>query len=144
MKKINSEIKLNLPHLKAKWGTIDKKHPSSIYLELGTYITPKNEDDDYQSLIKNIEKGSKEIIKKAAVSTNEVKNNFIFVSDVADTRISYGKQSYINFQIHMGTNMPDSDFKSMVNFMNDKWSNVYTSIYENIEENGFECSKTKN
>lgn len=147
MKKINSEICVDLPYLKTKWGTVDKKNPTSIYLEVGTYITPKNDGGDYRQQIKEISKTGKEIIKKAIIETNEIKNDFIFVTDVADARISYGKKSYISFQIHMGRTNRDiaskRSFKEIVGKINNEWTNVYDGILAAIENNGFDYSKRK-
>lgn len=146
MKKINSEIKIDTPLLKTKWGTIDKKNPTSIYLEMGTYITPTKDEEDYTDNIKEIEKAGRFIVKDALCNTEGVKKDFIFVTDIADTRISYGKKSYISFQIHLGRPRKDGDkqtFKEIVNNIDSKWKPVYSSIVKTIENNGFSCSKTK-
>ena len=145
MKKITSEISSQTNEFKVKWGTIDKKNPAFIYLELGTYITPKKEEEDYRPFIKKIEKEGKSIVKNAVMSMDEIKKDFIFVTDVADTRISYGKKSYLTFQIHVGRKKSDvNDFKTIISNMNMKWSPVYEKMAENLEVNGFSCSKTKN
>ena len=47
IKKINSEIKFHDNKFKIKIGTIDKKNPDTIYIELGTYITPIDIKDSY-------------------------------------------------------------------------------------------------
>lgn len=144
MKKITSEISMSSPDFKIKWGTIDKKNPSFIYLEMGTYITPKKEEENYSNSIKEIEKSGKSIIKNAINLSSEVKKDFIFVTDIADTRINYGKQSYLTFQIHMGSKMDYlKDFKAVANHMNIEWQEVYNAMKNTIEENGFFCSKTK-
>ena len=147
MKKINSEINIDIPSLKAKWGTVNKKQPTSIYLEIGGYISPKAEEDDYSGAVKRIDKAVKEIIKQAVTSTDSIGNDFIFVTDVADTRISYGKKSYLSFQIHMGRKknqvLAKNQFKDIVTEIDGKWKNVYGDILSVIEKNGFSCSKTK-
>ena len=144
MKKITSEISMSSPDFKIKWGTIDKKNPSFIYLEMGTYITPKKEEENYSNSIKEIEKSGKSIIKNAINLSSDVKKDFIFVTDIADTRINYGKQSYLTFQIHMGSKMDHlKDFKSVASHMNIKWQEVYNAMKNTIKENGFFCSKTK-
>ena len=76
MKKINSEIKIDTPLLKTKWGTIDKKNPTSIYLEMGTYITPTKDEEDYTDNIKEIEKAGRFIVKDALCNTEGVKKDF--------------------------------------------------------------------
>ena len=147
MKKISSEISINSNILKAKWGTIDKKNPSSIYLEMGTYITPKEKQEDYSDKIKEINKEGKQLVKTALLNTDGVKSDFIFVTDVADTRITYGKKSYISFQIHIGRTRSELEkkipFKEVVSQIGNKWTPVYDGIIDALESNGFSCSKTK-
>lgn len=146
MKKISSEISVDSPLINAKWGTIDKKNPISIYLEIGTYITPNENFDDYTSKIREIEKEGRTIVKNAISNTEGIKNDFIFVPDIADTRISYGKKSYISFQIHIGRVRKSGDistFKDIVTIMDSKWKPVYNGIVSAIENNGFACSKTR-
>ena len=146
MKKINSEINIDLPNIKAKWGTIDKKNPSSMYLEVGGYITPKTDEEDYRQNIQNIDKEVKNVVKSAVISTDYINNNFIFVSDITDARILFGKKSYLSFQIHVGrkNGVENRPFKEVVSDINGKWSYIYSDILSIIEENGFKCSKTKN
>lgn len=146
MKKISSEISLSSPELKIKWGTIDKKNPTSIYLEIGTYISPTENYDDYTTNIKNIDKSSRDIIKRKVNGDNKFRKDFIFVTDVADSRISYNKRSFISFQIHLlkGKTYSPVTFKTMVSEVGNEWSDVYSDIEKTIEENGFSCFKTKN
>lgn len=145
MKKISSEITIDSPSLKIKWGTMDKKNPSSLYLEIGTYITPREENEDYTDNIKKIDKLSKQIIKNKINSEKDFNDNFIFVTDVADTRISFKKRSYILFQIHLLRNKKESlPFKNVVSGLNNDWTPIYKEIKTAIEDNGFECFKTKN
>ena len=92
MRKISSEITIPMESMKAKWGTIDKKNPMFIYLELGVYITPKVKEESYTDNIAKIEKESKQIVKDAIGNTDSVKKDFIFVTDIADTRIMFGKK----------------------------------------------------
>ena len=146
MKKISSEISLNNPELKIKWGTIDKKNPTSFYLEIGTYITPSENHEDYSLDIKNIDKKAKEIVKRKISNNNKFKKDFIFVTDVADSRISYDKRSFISFQIHLlkDKSYTPPAFKTMVSEIGSEWTDVYADIEKTINENGFVCFKTKN
>ena len=78
------------------------------------------------------------------MSSDDIKNDFIFVTDIADTRISYGKKSYLTFQIHVGRKKSDiNDFKTVISDVGKKWTDVYSKMAESIKRNGFECSKTK-
>lgn len=131
--------------MKVKWGTIDKKNPSFIYLELGTYITPTENQETYSENILQIEKVGRQIFKNAILSSRDIKPNFIFVTDVADTRIAYGKKSYISMQVHIGRSGSDgkANFGEIVTNIDERWRSVYGEILSTIENNGFSCSKSK-
>lgn len=148
MKKITSEITVDGPLSKMKWGTIDKKNPSSIYLELGTYISPKEELESYSNSISKIDKGGKKMIKDIINGIGGFNPSFIFVTDVADTRILFNKRSYLSFQIHFSRKkdevMKNKPFKDVVTEADAAFHDVYYGIKSLIEENGFECFKTKN
>ena len=45
-KSICSEIPLENPYFKLKIGTINKKKPTTFYVEGGTFITPVEDVDD--------------------------------------------------------------------------------------------------
>jgi hypothetical protein len=145
MKKINSEIKIDNPNLKIKWGTTDKKNPLIFYLEIGSYITPRIEQESYKKNISAISKNASNLIKSAALKTNIASDNIIFVSDIADERIEYGKKSFLTFQIHFKNKdiKKYNKFNDIVNQINGSFSDVYDGAKSIIEENGFECFKTK-
>lgn len=147
MKQINSELPIEHDILKIKWGTTNKKQPVSIYLELGAYITPDADNQNYADSIKKINKSIKEKVRELVTSTNLIYNDFIFVPDIADGRITFGKKSYLSFQIHMVTNQQEigeeKEFKDIVSDMDSLWSSLYEEILSVVSENGFSCSKTK-
>lgn len=145
MKKINSEIKVDQPLLKINWGTIDKKNPSSIYLEVGTYITPIEYVSDYTSSVKSMDRDVKSIVREKINDMPSVSNDFIFVSDIADTRITFGKKSYLSYQVHMmRSNADKKPFKTVAGEFDKQWTTTYSEILSSIQGNGFTCSKTKN
>ena len=49
MKSICSEVSLENPYFKLKIGTINKKKPTTFYVEGGTFITPVEDEDDDRS-----------------------------------------------------------------------------------------------
>lgn len=146
MKKISSEMAIDLPSMKVKWGTINKKNPSFIYLELGTYITPSESQENYSENISQIEKTGRQIFKDAVYGSKDISSNFIFVVDVAETRIAFGKKSYISMQLHIGRHpqKEKENFGEIVADMNKRWAPIYDKVLSAIENNGFSCSKSKN
>lgn len=143
MKKINSEIKVNNSNFKIKVGTTDKKNPSIIYIEIGSYITPLKESDSYSKEIEEMRKS----IKKHLLTVLPDKN-FIFTTDVASDRMAKGKKSYLEMQLHMRTfyNNEVKYFENMVGVIRDTYLtyNIIPYIENRLKEQGFEYSKTKN
>lgn len=149
-KKINSEYKINNEDSSfiVTMGTSNKKNPEVIYSILSTYITPNSEEineEFFDEVPKNIKRNLKSTISKLGLCEKDV----IVVSDVATSRMLYGKQSYFDMQIY---------FKPQKNVLltkNRKFKDISEDIYEtfvkditnNIEmslrTNGFTTSKNK-
>ena len=149
-KKINSEYKVNNEDSSfiVTMGTSDKKNPEVIYSVLSTYITPSSEEineEFLEKVPKNIKKNLKSTISKYGLCEKDV----IVVSDVATSRMLYGKQSYFDMQIYF---KPQKD---ILLSKNRKFKDISEDIYEtfvkdianNIEislnTNGFLTSKNK-
>lgn len=150
-KKINSEYKVNNEDNSfiVTMGTSNKKNPEVIYSILSTYITPISEEineEFFEEVPKNIKRNLKSTISKYGLCEKDV----IVVSDVATSRMLYGKQSYFDMQIYF---KPQKD---ILLSKNRKFKDISEDIYEtfvkdianNIEislhTNGFLTSKNKN
>ena len=86
MKRIKSESKFQDNDFKIKIGTMDKKNPEVVYIELGSYISPKEEKETYKPYISRIEKKTKSLIEDVIQESGMCKNGFIFVSDIFDKK----------------------------------------------------------
>ena len=153
MKKISSEIKFDdNQFFKVKWGTTDKKLPYSIYLEMGTYVTPKLESDSYSEKIRNFDKSFRTVLDRYHASyNNAVSSNCIIVTDIAEGRVEYGKKSYMTVQAtlvlkpsYIYGKLNSGGFKSIVEDIHIWYNNMPNDFRNILEDNGFECSKTKN
>ena len=150
-KKINSEYKVNNEDSSfiVTMGTSNKKNPEVIYSVLSTYITPNSEEineEFFEEVPKNIKRNLKSTISKYGLCEKDV----IVVSDVATSRMLYGKQSYFDMQIYFKLQ------KDILLSKNRKFKDISDDIYEtfvkdianNIEislhTNGFLTSKNKN
>lgn len=99
MKKINSELKYDNDIFKIKIGTTDKKNPQTIYIEIGTYISPKEEKNSYKTDIFYLDSELKKYTEKLLQDSQFLKREFIFVTDCPYERIIKGKNSYLEFQL---------------------------------------------
>lgn len=149
MKRIHSEIKLDDDLFKVKICTTDKKHPDTIYVEMGSYISPNDEEESYTDTISNISKSIRSYAKNKIKTNPILTHDIILVTDVADERIKKGKKSYFDIQLHM---KPTTDclIANGDNFKNlsEEVYKTYVSkllpyIKSSIIENGFSCSKVK-
>ena len=145
-KNICSEVSLENPYFKLKIGTINKKKPTTFYIEGGTFITPVDDDDNI-SYKDKMDLVYKDMTKGLMLLTGEAKNiqkTFIANIDVADERMKIGKKTYFTFQYYLhqtGEPLPFSEITEN----GEKYTKVVLDKIEySLKENGFALTKTKN
>lgn len=145
-KSICSEVSLENPYFKLKIGTINKKQPTTFYVEGGTFITPVDEGDDERSYKDRIAAVYNEMAKgiQRIVSENGLRKDFIANIDVADERMKVGKKTYFTFQYYLRQNGELVPFSEIVEDGTDYTKIVLDRLEYSLKENGFALSKTKN
>lgn len=147
MKKIKSESKFTDDSFKIKIGTMDKKNPEVIYIELGSYISPVEEKKSYKPNVSNIERETKSLIGNVLQNSGLCKSDFIFVSDIADERIAMNKKSYFELQLFvkpLDSVRNSGKFSELTEKFNDECvSKIITHVKQYITENGFEYYKSR-
>ena len=145
-KNICSEVSLENPYFKLKIGTINKKKPTTFYIEGGTFITPVDDDDNI-SYKDKMDLVYKDMTRGLLLLTGEAKNiqkTFIANIDVADERMKIGKKTYFTFQYYLhqtGEPLPFSEITEN----GEKYTKVVLDKIEySLKENGFALTKTKN
>lgn len=149
-RKINSEFIVKNDKFKIKVGTTDKKNPKTIYIECGFFIEPKVEKEDYSEDIKYIEAETKELARKVSNATNPGPENigrlfekdFIFIFEIAESRVFYGKKSYVSFQIHL-KQKGAINFNLISSYTETLSKYIITVLLNRIKDVGFEVTKTK-
>ena len=148
-KSICSEVSLENPYFKLKIGTINKKKPTTFYVEGGTFITPVDDVDDERSYKEKIAVVYKDMaggIEEMRV-TGKKKNlekNFIVNIDVADERMKTGKKTYFTFQYYLRQNGEPISFAEITAEGENYTKIVLERLEYSLKENGFALSKTKN
>lgn len=146
-KSICSEVSLENPYFKLKIGTINKKKPTTFYVEGGTFITPVDEVDEdlsFKDKMNNVYKAMSQGIMRLTAETNNVQNSFIASIDVADERMKVGKKTYFTFQYYLHQDGEPISF-SEITENGDKYTKIVLDKIEySLKENGFALSKTKN
>ena len=141
MKKGKS-VKLNLYNpIKSVYGTVDSKNLKSIYINIQSWVTPKQEYDNWNRIVSNL---GREIKHSVFESINQklFQEKSIVDLDLRTSGISHGKKSFFNLEINLYTNS-ELDFKSME--IKNSIKSVVKSIFRNnIQQNKyFEFSTSK-
>ena len=143
-KSICSEVSLENPYFKLKIGTINKKKPTTFYVEGGTFITPTEDETSIKDRIDDVYRAMSQGIMRITCETKNLEKNFIANIDVADERMKVGKKTYFSFQYYLRQNKNDLSFSEIT----DNWDKYTKTVLDKIEyslkENGFALSKTKN
>ena len=141
MKKGKS-VKLNLYNpIKSVYGTVDSKNLKSVYINIQSWVTPKEEYNNWNRVVSNLSREIKHSVYKS-INTDLFQNKSIVDLDLRTSGISHGKKSFFNLEINLYTTN-ELDFKSIE--IKDSVKNIVQSIYNNnITTNKyFEFSTTK-
>jgi len=141
MKKGKS-VKLNLYNpIKSVYGTVDSKNLKSVYINIQSWVTPKQEYDNWNRVVSNL---GREIKHSVFESINQklFQEKSIVDLDLRTSGISHGKKSFFNLEINLYTNS-EMDFKSPE--IKDSVKMIVNSIFRNnIQQNKyFEFSTSK-
>ena len=143
MKTITSERTIKAKDFKIKIGTLNKKNPTTMYLEAGTYIKAIDDDDSYKSKIYNIEKEMK-LLTKSIIRTNPViDDDFILVTEVALNRIDKERGTHYTIQLHFKPHVNNRSFKELSDEFVNSYESSFPEYQKIITKYGFACSKTK-
>jgi hypothetical protein len=136
-------IKINqYDSLKTSFGTVDSKSLKSLYINLQTWVLPKDEYENWNRIVGNL---SREIKHSVYESLNReiFQENFIVDLDLRTSGIQVGKKSFMNLEINLFTKV-EIDFKSPK--VKDSVKKIIKEIYKNciVKNNKFLFSSTKN
>ena len=147
-KGICSEILMENPYFKLKIGTINKKNPTTFYVEGSTFITPVDPVDEEQSFkarMRDVYKAMSRGIEEMRLSgKKKLEKNFIVNIDVADERMKVGKKTYFTFQYYLRQSGDVIPFSEIVENGDEYTKKVLERLEYSLKENGFALSKTKN
>lgn len=141
MKKGKS-VKLNLySPIKSLYGTVDSKKLKSVFINIQSWVTPKDDLENWNRIVGNLNRGIKHSV------FNSIDKNYFLEKSIVDldlrvSGISKGKKSFFNLEVNLYTNV-EMDFKSFE--LKEEVKRIVKHIYtENIKDNRyFEFSKSK-
>ena len=141
MKKGKS-VKLNLFNpIKSMYGTVDSKNLKSVFINIQSWVTPKNEIENWGRVVGNLNREIKHSILNSNKSEIFLPKTIVDL-DLRVSGISIGKKSFFNLEVNLFSN-EQLDFKSeKIKF---EIKQIIKSIYlNNIEKNKyFTFSKSK-
>jgi hypothetical protein len=134
MKKGKS-VKLNLSNVfKSVYGTVDSKNLKSVYINIQSWVSPKNDYDNWNRIVGNLSREIKHTIFET-IDTNVFENKTIVDLDLRTSGINFGKKSFLNLEINLFTSN-ELDFKS--NELKDSVKKIIRSINDyNIKANNY-------
>lgn len=134
MKKGKS-VRLNLFNsLKTSYGTVDSKNLKSIYINIQSWVTPKEETENWNRVVCNLSREIKHSVYES-INRNLFNEKSIVDLDLRTSGISHGKKSFFNLEINLYTTT-ELDFKAQS--IKDSIKGVVKTLYKNnIKDNKY-------
>ena len=104
-----SEIRYVDNGIRMKIGTLDKKKHDVIYVNMATYLTPKENKMSYVEDIADIRTSLGKRISDVIKKDGRFRRDFIFNFDISDTRVKYGKPTFLTMMAVMRFRDMDDD-----------------------------------
>jgi hypothetical protein len=98
MKKGKTSRIVGFPEAKITYGTVDAKNLKSIYLNIQSWATPKEEFENNERVVSDFSKGIKNSVYEM-IDLGLFKSNYIVDLDLRTSGIVYGKKSFMNLEI---------------------------------------------
>lgn len=135
-------IKINqYESLKTTYGTVDSKSLKSLYINIQTWVLPKDEFDNWNRIVGNLSRDIKHCVYES-LDRELFQENYIVDLDLRTSGIQVGKKSFMNLEINLFTKT-EVDFKS--NTVKDSVRKIIKEIYKNcvLKNNKFLFSSSK-
>lgn len=127
MKKGKS-VKLNLFNpIKSQYGTVDSKNLKSVYINIQSWITPKDELNNWNRVVSCMGREIKNSVFESIDSKIFQEKNIVDL-DLRTSGISKGKKSFFNLEINLYT-VKEMDFKC--DEIKESIKEIVKSIYKN-------------
>lgn len=135
-------VKLNLFNpIKSVYGTVDSKNFKSLYINIQSWVSPKDEYENWNRIVCNLTREIKHTVF-SSIDKNIFMENSIVDLDLRTSGINHGKKSFFNLEINLFTTK-QIDFKSSE--IKESVKKIIRNIFkENIVRNTyFDFSMTK-
>jgi hypothetical protein len=110
---------------KVIYGTVDSKNFKSVYLNLESWVTPKDDYENWDRIVSNLSRNIKHTIHYVLDKTY-FKSDYIVDLDLRASGINYGKKSFMSLEVTFYLN-GECDFKDTI--LKDKLKRIAKEIY---------------
>ena len=98
--KTGKQFKLNLnPNFRTYYGCVDYKKPKSIYVNISSWFTPLEEEENWERVVGKLKREIKYAITEVPVTEYFLSNKQIVDLDIRTSGIRKNKRSYMNCEI---------------------------------------------
>jgi len=120
-------VKINqYQSLKTSYGTVDSKNLKSLYLNIQSWVQPKDEYEKWDRIVANLSRDIKHSVLES-LNTDYYKTHFIVDLDLRTSGIQINKKSFMNLEVNLFLNQ-EMDFKS--NEIKDSIRMIIRQIYK--------------
>ena len=127
---------------KVMYGTVDSVELKSIYLNLQTWVDPKDDNDNWERVVLNMSRSIKHLVLDT-IKGRIFSNKFIVDLDLRHSGLRKGKKSFLSLEITLFLNDTDLNFKDrkIKENLKEIINNVF--LYEFNNNKYFEFHPTK-
>lgn len=137
---IKTGKKLNLPlddRFKISYGTVNVRNPTSIYLQISTWVKPLEDNNNYENLIKKMTKEYKQSLNYLLKKSFFDEKKWIVDLDLRSSGMGKNKKSFMSVDTVLFYHEPQDPFKDeTLVFIKNKLTDLLKVFTEN---NGIEC-----
>lgn len=114
---------------KITYGTVDSISLKSLYLNIQTWVEPKDDNDNWSRVVLNLSRQIKHSILDS-LNYDIFSTNFIVDLDLRSSGINLNKKSFMNLEINFYLKKTSLDFKSLE--LQTELIKIINNIHENI------------
>jgi len=142
MKKGKSCTVKGYKNFKCSYGTVDSKNFKSIYINLQSWVKPRNHQENWERVVSNFHRKLKNFIGEI-LNQFTFENKFIVDLDLRSSGISVNKKSFMNLEITLFVK-GDLDFKStkIKSSVKEIVDSISKEIFKNNDLFTFHLTKT--
>ena len=143
-KRLNETYSLGISDKMAiSYGTVNKKNPVVVYLSLGCWIYSDTIGNHKQKLI-TIEDTVRKLVKTDIINDGLFAQRFLLDYDVCLDNVFRAKR-YVSIEVFLKQNGTTiHSVKELLPTISERTSKLVDELIDNLEDNGFTVTKTKN